>query len=123
MPIIKDRLTVALSSIRKDEEWGYYENSQFLNLYTKTSFSINKEALPRISAFIKYILNDLQIIETIINRMAWQNDLRNNDQLDEWNGCLFPNAISTFLISKFAQFLITLPKSYKEAQIILKHVI
>ena len=89
MPIIKGRLTVALSTIKKDEEGRYYENSQFLNLYTKTSFSINKEALPRISAFMKYILNDLQIIETIINRMAWQNDLRNNDQLDEWKWMSF----------------------------------
>ena len=89
MPIIRDRLTVALSTIKKDEEWGYYNTSQFLNLHTKTNFSINKEALPKISAFMKYILNDLQIIETIINRMAWQNDLRNNDQLDEWKWMSF----------------------------------
>ena len=33
---------------------------------------------------MQYILNDLQIIETIINRVAWQNDLRNSNQLDEW---------------------------------------
>lgn len=89
MPIIKERLTVALSTIKKDEEGRYYENSQFLNLQSKISFSINKEALPKISAFMQYILNDIQIIETIINRVAWQNDLRNSDQLDEWKWMSF----------------------------------
>jgi hypothetical protein len=89
MPISKDRLTVALSTIKKDEEWGYYSNSQFLNLQSKTSSSINKEAFPKISGFMNYILNDLHIIETIINRMAWQNDLRTINQLDEWKWMSF----------------------------------
>ena len=47
MPINKGRLTVALSTLKKDEEWGYYNASQFLNLDTKTSFSINKETFPK----------------------------------------------------------------------------
>jgi hypothetical protein len=91
IPISKDRLTTALSTLKKDEEGGYYNTSHFLNLSIKASHSsfIDKQVLPSISAFMQYILNDLQIIETIINRMAWQNDLRTSNQLDEWKWMSF----------------------------------
>lgn len=91
MPIRRDRLTVALSTLKKDEEWGYYNTSQFLNLSMRARLNspIDKEVLPSISAFMQYILNDIQIIETITDRMAWQNDLRTSNQLNEWKWMSF----------------------------------
>lgn len=83
MPIRKDRLTVAISTIQKDEEGGYFSPSIFVISLTNIMLNTRMgQKLPPIYSFMQYISQDISNIETITTRLAWQRDLWSTNQLD-----------------------------------------
>jgi hypothetical protein len=85
MPIRKDRLKVALSTIQKDGEVGYFSPSIFVMSLTNIMLkALRGEELPPIYSFMQYISQDVNNIETITTRLAWQRDLWSTNQLEVW---------------------------------------
>ena len=83
MPIRKDKLRTALSTIQKAEGEGYCCPSEFVKLLMNVN--INRKIgveLPPIGSFMQYISQDLSNIEIITNRLAWQRDLYSDNQLE-----------------------------------------
>jgi hypothetical protein len=83
MPIRKDKLKIASSTIQKDEEGGYFSPSKFVMSLTNIMLNTRMgEKLPPIYSFIQYASQDVNNIETITTRLAWERDLWSNKQLD-----------------------------------------
>jgi hypothetical protein len=83
MPIRKDKLKVAISTIQKDEKGGYFSPSMFVMSLTNIMLNTRAgERLPPIYSFMQYISQDVSNMETITTRLAWQRDLWSTDQLD-----------------------------------------
>lgn len=83
MPIRKDKLKVAISTIQKDEEGWYISPSMFVLSLTNVMLNTRMgEKLPPIYSFMQYISQDVGNMETITTRLAWQRDLRSTNQLD-----------------------------------------
>jgi len=83
MPIRKDRLKIASSTIQKDDEWGYFSSSKFVMSLTYIMINTQMgEKFPPIYRFMQYISQDVSNMETITTRLAWERDLWSSKQLD-----------------------------------------
>jgi len=81
--IRKDRLKVALSTIEKDEQGNYSSPSEFITIMS--NIMLNEHLgieLPHIHPFMQYISQDINNIETITIRLAWERDLWKTKQLN-----------------------------------------
>ena len=83
MPIRKDKLKVAISTIQKDEEGGYFSPSKFVRVLTNIMLRTKRgEKLPPIYSYMQYISQDVHNMVTITTRLAWQRNLFSTSQLD-----------------------------------------
>lgn len=83
MPIRKDKLKIASSTIQKDEERGYFSPSKFVMSLTNIMLNTRMgEKFPPIYSFMQYVSQDVNNMETITTRLAWERDLWSNKQLD-----------------------------------------
>lgn len=83
MLIRKDRLKIASSTIQKDEEGGFFSSSEFVVLFTNIMFKTQTgETVLPIFSFMQYASQDVNNMETITTRLAWEKDLWSKEQLD-----------------------------------------
>ncbi len=90
MPIRKEKLKIAISTIQKGEEGGYFSSSLFIRTLMYVSLNTRMgEKFPPISSFMNYISQDIGNIETITARLEWQRDLWSNNKIDVGKWCSF----------------------------------
>ena len=89
MPLNKEKLELAFSTIKKDNEGNYISPSNFVKLsigmWTNICVGVK---YPPIYSFLQYIRQDVGNIEVITSRLAWELDLWNKEQLSlgNWMG-------------------------------------
>jgi len=83
MPINREKLKLAISTIQKDEEDGFFSSSMLVKSWMHISLNTREGIkFPPISSFIQYIYQDVSNIETITSRLDWQRELWKNNKLD-----------------------------------------
>lgn len=83
LPILKEKLKVAASTIKKDESDTFFSDSLFVTLFAHVM--VNGQLgvkYPPIYSFLKYISQDINNLEVITSRLAWEKTLWNENQLD-----------------------------------------
>jgi len=88
--INKQRLSIALATIHKDESDRYYSSGKFLHLLSAVQVKIAMGAdLGALLGVLSYIHQDVWNIETIARRLNWQTRLIAKGKLDELLGAKF----------------------------------
>lgn len=84
MPIREEKIKIAYSTLQKNKDYGYFSTSKFLNVWEKITFnSKTDEKFSVVSHPIQHILQDLENIETVIERLEWQNTMRKTKNLSD----------------------------------------
>lgn len=89
--IDKERLSIAIATIKTDDDGRFFSSSDFLNLSIdiRISAAQGRNSPDKLQAHLSYIHQDIWNLQTLARRLDWQKSLIANGEIDDLLGSTF----------------------------------